>query len=216
MNQSLLAPSKLLSLSWADYKAKAKKLAALMAVFYIIMGIVGLFVGGSLFYFSSSEPIFASGIIPFLIGGLIVLIAGLITEIALIRMAAGEESRVQEAYKRAWPRLLPFLGLSLLVGLTILVGFILIIIPGIIFAVWFGFSYFVFLLENTGIREAMKKSKAYVKGRFWAVLGRIVVLLLILLPFMIISSIADGMSAEAVSFVVDILVGLFVAPFSLV
>lgn len=54
-------------------------------------------------------------------------------------------------------------------------GFVLFVIPGIIFLVWFSFSNFVFIEKQVGVKEAMLKSKELVKGKFWKILGRLFV-----------------------------------------
>src|SRR3989344_3171583 len=129
INNQLLSPSKLFSDAWAEYKQKAKKLAIIMVAFYVAMGIIGLIFGGSAFFYSSGESISQGSIVLFVVGGILLLVAGLLTEIVLIRVAAGRESELKHAYKNALHKIVPFLGLAILVGLTILVGFVVLIIP---------------------------------------------------------------------------------------
>jgi len=49
---------------------------------------------------------------------------------------------------------------------------ILLIIPGIIFAVWFSFGNYILILGDAKGVNALKTSKALVKGYFWPVLWR--------------------------------------------
>lgn len=70
-------------------------------------------------------------------------------------------------------KFLPVLIVVALTGLAILGGFIIFIIPGVIFAVWFAFAYYEAVLNNAKGREALKKSRALVTGRFFAVLWRL-------------------------------------------
>lgn len=65
------------------------------------------------------------------------------------------------------------IGVSILYGLAIISGSLLIIVPGIIFALWFYFSRFAVILDNQRPMEAMKFSKKIVTGRFGAVLWRL-------------------------------------------
>ncbi len=65
-------------------------------------------------------------------------------------------------------------GLYLVVGLTIVVGFFLFIIPGLIFLRRYYLSAYVMLDKKTGIREAMDRSAAMSKphsGSVWGVIG---------------------------------------------
>jgi hypothetical protein len=67
------------------------------------------------------------------------------------------------------PVLLTAILASILVGLVVIGGMILLIIPGIIFSVWFAFVFYAVVLDNKKTTEAMKASKALVSGRWWSV-----------------------------------------------
>lgn len=70
-----------------------------------------------------------------------------------------------------WPALLS----SVLVGLAVLGGLILLIIPGIIFAIWFSFTAYSVALDEKKGAEALKESHNLVRGRWWAVFWRLVI-----------------------------------------
>ncbi|MBT3538949.1 hypothetical protein HOF40_02975 [Candidatus Parcubacteria bacterium] len=70
--------------------------------------------------------------------------------------------------------LLPAILVSILSGLAIVGGLILLIIPGIIFAVWFMFSLHALMLDNKHTVDALKYSKSLVKGRWGEVLWKII------------------------------------------
>lgn len=98
----------------------------------------------------------------------------------------------KEVLKLGFAKVFKYLLISLILGLIVLAGSILFIIPAIIFGVWFSFAKFLVLDKNVGIREALRTSKEMVKGRFWKVLGRsfvfglftfIVSLVLSLIPY---------------------------------
>lgn len=69
--------------------------------------------------------------------------------------------------------ILSIIGVSIAVSLTISVGFLLLIIPGIIFSVWFNFALYRVALEDETPITAMKESKELVEGRWWSVLWRL-------------------------------------------
>jgi hypothetical protein len=79
-------------------------------------------------------------------------------------------------YRSTQKRAFPLFVTMLLVGLVIFAGFLLLIIPSIIFGVWYGKSYYVSILEEQKPKASLKKSRAYVRGRFWPVLGRAMVI----------------------------------------
>jgi hypothetical protein len=64
-----------------------------------------------------------------------------------------------------------YVGLSLLVIVCLIPLYILLIIPGVIFTVFWAFSAYIMINEKTKIRESMKKSMVLVKGRWWKVFG---------------------------------------------
>jgi hypothetical protein len=103
----------------------------------------------------------------------------LTSSLALIQ-GFGEEISVRDAYKKGW-RLLPaYLWLLLILALIEIGGFILGFIPGIIFQIWFSLAVFIFLFENLKGLQALLRSKQLVKGKFWAVFLRFLILAIIL------------------------------------
>ena len=71
--------------------------------------------------------------------------------------------------------ILPAIGASILSGIAILGGFLIFIIPGIIFAIWFAFVMYSVALDNQDSISSLSFSKNLVKGRWWAVLWRLLV-----------------------------------------
>ncbi len=69
--------------------------------------------------------------------------------------------------KLALPLFLTLLLLGLITGL----GYLLLIIPGLIFSVWFTFVVVIMINENVWGLAALKSSRNLVKGRFWKVAG---------------------------------------------
>ncbi|NOY13037.1 MAG: hypothetical protein GXP51_04950 [Deltaproteobacteria bacterium] len=74
-----------------------------------------------------------------------------------------------------------FAGLLLLLGLIVTGGSLLLIIPGVIFIVWFSFCQFILAEEGISGRAALEKSRQLVEGYWWQIFGRFLLLLLIIL-----------------------------------
>jgi hypothetical protein len=68
------------------------------------------------------------------------------------------------SYKRAFQRLLPLIGTWFLVGLAIMGGTILCLVPGIIAAFWFALATQVVVIEGVGGFPAMKRSRQLMAG----------------------------------------------------
>lgn len=86
-----------------------------------------------------------------------------------LRIYDGESPQftdIFQEYKTFWR----YLGVSILSSLAILGGLILLIIPGIIWAVRFSFSPIIVVDTKIGPIAAMKESYAITKDNFWKIL----------------------------------------------
>lgn len=186
----LPGPGTLLSQSWNLFKAHwllfdwLILLPVLLFIPLALIGGVGFFLGG--------EALTSGGVgVPLIIiFSLVLVVVGLVTQIALIKAIQHEGAvGTKQLLKESWPLVWRYFLLSLLVGLTVLAGFILLVIPGIIFSVWFMFSTYVLVVEGTGGTAAMRRSKFYARGKFWGLVGRMLVIMLFtLVPSIIISA----------------------------
>lgn len=82
----------------------------------------------------------------------------------------GQIKNMQDELKNTVPLIFPAILASFFAGLAILGGLLLLIIPGIIFSVWFAFVLYCVVFEEKKGVEALKASKALVDGRWWSVL----------------------------------------------
>lgn len=73
------------------------------------------------------------------------------------------------AKSAVWPALLA----SVLAGLAVVLGVILLIIPAVLFGIWFAFSIHAVVLDGKKPVEALKYSKSLAAGRWWQVLWRL-------------------------------------------
>jgi hypothetical protein len=62
------------------------------------------------------------------------------------------------------------IGADLLFNVGVVLGLLLLIAPGVIFFTWFGLVAPVIEIEKRGVREGFARSRALVRGHFWAVL----------------------------------------------
>jgi hypothetical protein len=76
---------------------------------------------------------------------------------------------------------LPAIGVGFLYGLVICVGFLLLIVPGIIFSVSLGFALFALILDGVGIMGSLERSRTLVRGHWWRAATILTVALLIYL-----------------------------------
>jgi hypothetical protein len=86
---------------------------------------------------------------------------------------------IQGMLSRAWPYVWRLLGAGLPAALGIAAGFILLVLPGIYLAVIWSMIVPTIVLEQASAGESFGRSRALVRGRFWSVLGTIVIALVI-------------------------------------
>ncbi len=110
---------------------------------------------------------------------ILVYLASLWITLTFIRVVAHRyegtpaESMKQELQKSI-PLIWPAILASLLAGLTVFGGALLLIIPGIIFSIWFAFVIYAVAIDTKKPIDAMRASKSLVVGRWFPVFWRFV------------------------------------------
>lgn len=79
----------------------------------------------------------------------------------------GRPVDVNASYRYAFSRLGGLIGLALLIAIVVGVGFLLLIIPGIIFAVFLAMAVPAFIIERKGVTESMSRSWQLVSNHWW-------------------------------------------------
>ena len=97
------------------------------------------------------------------------------------------------------------LGTALLVGVGVSVGFLLLIVPGLVLLVWFSLANQVVVVEGAAYFEALRRSMEVVRGSWWRVLYVLLVLMLINLAMVMLCGALFGEAAGAISQILGIL-----------
>lgn len=112
-----------------------------------------------------------------------------ITEIAVTGLARSE-FRLADALGRSLMNIIPLLILFCLCGLLVGLGFMLLVIPGIILMLALSVTCTAYIAEGkTGITDAMQRSFELTRGHRWALLG---VFICVGLLEMVIGAIAEA------------------------
>ena len=85
------------------------------------------------------------------------------------------DTTVGELFEKVRPYIGTLVGGSLLAGLGIFVGFILLIVPGLILLTWWCLLVPSIVLEGKGATEALGRSRELVKGHAWTVFGVVII-----------------------------------------
>ena len=89
-------------------------------------------------------------------------------------------------------------ALLLVVGVGVGLGLVLLIVPGVWLGTIWGLALPVLVIERTGVFGALGRSRALVSGRFWAVLGLLVLAFLVtLFSAGLVGAIAGAFAAAA-------------------
>jgi|HubBroStandDraft_2_1064218.scaffolds.fasta_scaffold00580_9 hypothetical protein len=152
---------------------------------------------------------------------LVALIISLVATTLFTGMVVELVADVQDGRRDASPGQLlraatPVLGQLILVGIVagigIVIGFILIIVPGLILITIWSVAAPVVVLEQPGVLAALRRSRELVRGNGWQVFGVIVVVYIMVA---VISFIIEGIAESAgsgVGIVVRVIVGVLTAP----
>jgi len=125
---------------------------------------------------------------------------------------AGTTSSVGETLSSVTPVLLTLILNGILKGIAVGIGFVLLIIPGIILATMWAVTAPSIVVERSGIIDAFGRSWELVRGNFWPVLGAFVVAYLILIAAGIIAGIIGVAIGLIATIILVILFSAFAAP----
>jgi len=108
-----------------------------------------------------------------------------IAEGSAIKLASEQITKGQAdlgpSVRFAVSKLLSIWALSIIVGIIVFLGFIALIVPGIILAIMYSISLPVLLIENKGVTESMGRSRQLVGHRWGKTFGTFLVLGIIVL-----------------------------------
>jgi hypothetical protein len=175
----------ILSTAFEIYKANAQNLLMIVAIIVVPLTFISAFVSGVVFS-PDTDPVtglddraLGAAILVGLVALIITVIINAVLQAAIMRGAAqgsiGDPVDIDASYKWGFARFGSVLLISILVGLAVFGGFLLLIIPGIIFLVMFSVSIPALVVENLRGTDAMSRSWNLVKGNFWHALGLIIV-----------------------------------------
>src|SRR2546425_565205 len=138
--------------------------------------------------------------------GTLVLLVALISIVTVVFSPIAQGTTIKLASERiekghaemgtsvrfAVSKLLWIWALSIVVGVIVFLGFIALIVPGIILAIMFSLALPVLLIENKGVMESMGRSRELVRNRWLKTFATFLVLGIILLVASFIVSAISG------------------------
>lgn len=189
----LLGVRDILKESWTIYKDRWKTLVVISIFPFILF--IPAFLSISVAYLISTKQAYGfilPEIILIALTAIVAIVVCLWSPLALLYAIKDRDEKIgfRTSFGRSRSKILPYLGLTILNAILIMLGFVLFLIPGFIFIVWFEFSTYILVSENLGPVDSLKKSKDYVNGKFFAILFRMLgVGIVIAIIYAIISAI---------------------------
>lgn len=169
MENSLVSISVIMKNGWKLYLDNFQKFLnpiLIMIAPYVLLFIVQYF------------EVPAMGILSFILS-IVSIIVNLWIAVLLILLINGIYKKqtidFNKLYENSFKKIVSYLWVGILTGIITLIGFILLIIPGIILAIWYAFSLYDNVLENKKGMAALKSSKELVKGRWGKTFLRLII-----------------------------------------
>jgi hypothetical protein len=192
--------------AWGIYKAHWRHLLAISFVTYLVVALLAALLAAILTW------------VGVVIGLLLTIVAAFWLQAALVK--AVEDVRdgradmsLQETFNVAKPHLGSVIVAGILAGLGILIGLILLIVPGLFLMTIWAVIVPVIVLEGKSAGESFSRSRELVRGYGWGVFGVILLTILLLIGVeIVIGLVLSPLAGWLKGFVSNIVSGTLTAP----
>jgi hypothetical protein len=193
--------------AWEIYKSHWRHLLTFSFVVYVGVSLIGAALAAALTWVGAILAFFISLV------ALFWLQAALVKAVEDVRDGRADLS-LSETFAAAQPRLGSVIVGGLLAGIGIVVGLVLLIVPGLVLMTWWAVIIPVIVLEHRSAGESFTRSRELVRGYGWGVFGVILLALLLLVGASIVLSIILSPLADWLQgFISQIVTGTLTAPF---
>jgi hypothetical protein len=192
---------------WAIYKRFWNHLLPIALVTYLVISLITFALAG----IGGALPSLISGVVA--IAGVFLLQAALVEAVADVRDGRADLS-LTETLGRAWSRLGPVAAAGILAAIAIVIGLILIIIPGLFLLTIWSLIIPAIVIEKRGAIESFGRSRELVRGHGWTVFGVVLVTIAINIVAAIVLAIAfSGLSTDLGRYLANVISNTVIAPF---
>lgn len=138
---------------------------------------------------------------------------GMVVELVRDVQDGRRDSSVGQLFRSVAPVVLPLIGLSILLGIGVAIGFILIIVPGLFLMTIWAVAAPALVIERRGVLASFGRSRELVRGHGWQVFGVILVVLALgIVVGLLVAIVASGLGDAGralVQWVFEVLVSPF-------
>jgi hypothetical protein len=166
--------SGVLTEAWQMYKTFARHLLAIAFVIYLAAAVIAALLG------------LAGGTVGAVLGSLVQIVAAFLLQATLVKAVQDvrdgrADMSIGDTVRAAVPYLGAVAGASILAGIAITIGLILIIVPGLYLITIWAVIVPVIVLEQSGALASFGRSQRLVRGNGWHVFGTLVLVYIIML-----------------------------------
>ncbi len=140
------------------------------------------------------------------------LFTGMVVELVADVQDGRRDSSPGQLLRAASPVLGQLIAVGVIAGIGIVVGFILVIVPGLYLITVWSVAAPVVVLERPGALAALARSRQLVRGNGWQVFGVILVLYIVVGVVSFIIEAAAQSAGSGAGIVVRVIVGVLTAP----
>lgn len=214
----------LLARAWAMYRREPVLFLMLTAVTVVPVGILTSIAGAAAADTASgtrAAAITAIALIPAL---LLLPVSGAAVAVATVRRLGGDHVSASATLELVGVRFWVLFGALVLVTGGVIAGLIALIIPGIALIVLWLFAGQAVVIEGRGVRDALRRSQALVRGSWWTVFAAWLMIQVVVLAGQIVLGVAgrivliplDGTARTVADGVWSTITQLLVEPFALI
>lgn len=192
---------------WEIYKRFWRHLLPIAFVALLIISSVTLFLRGA-------GALGAIGALVVSIVGIYLVQAALVEAVADVRDGRADLS-LAETLSSVLPRLGSIILASLVAGIAVAFGFVLLIAPGLFLLTIWSMIIPVLVLEQVGAFDSFGRSRELVRGYGWTVFGVILIMFLInIAAHIVVAVIVSGLSDSISSYLTSVIADTLVTPFA--
>jgi len=199
--------SGVLSEAWRMYKTFAKHLLAIAFVIYLVAAIITALLA------------LAGGTIGILLGSFVSVVAAFVLQATLVKAVQDvrdghADLSIGQTVNKALPFIASVAGASILAGVAITIGLLLLIAPGLFLITIWAVIVPVIIIERSGALASFGRSRQLVRGHGWHVFGTLVLVYII----MLVANIVLGIIFSALPHVLgeglsSVISGTLISPF---
>lgn len=182
--------------------------AALIGTALAVFVVVGVIT--ALLAMTGSFFLLMLGVVVYLLGH--ILYTGFVVKLVQDTRDGKRDFSVMELLRAAAPAVGALLLNGIIFAFAVSIGFILLIVPGLILLTIWAVTAPSIVVERRGAIEAFGRSRELVRGEGWSVFGTIVVVFLIAIGISIVTGALGAATGDAGRIVFDIIGNLVAAP----